>query len=582
MRKTSVALFIFVVVFLISASFGMKNVKAASLSMEYNIEHVEHKIEVMYNGYVFINGTIKIVGTASDTNAKLDSFLMGFPYKYGLHVLRYTAYSSEGPFQVKTSVPFLDHTGFYAVEIVFSEPLNISNGVEHVFNVGVILSNNLLSTSLSGNITTYTLDFPAYPSFIKTVSVCNGSIILPIGATHISGTMGGFTYSKENLPEFSYLPANVTFSLAAKVIQKIDVNELKREISISGLGGIEASDTYYVTNKAMTLNSVNVILPPDTLNRTAKDQFGRNMDEPKLIDAAINLYNVTFKVSLETGNSTKFTVKYNLPAKNYMQQENQNFALDFLFFQNMKWYIKQVFVTFVLPEGARVLAFEGPLPQDSFVISRGIFQETVTINKQNVFYFDSFNFKLTYEYNPIWLAFRPALWIFSLSIIGCVVAVVWRKPKPSVPVSMPIVTTRLRFEDIKSFVDAYEEKNKIILELESLEVKVRKGKIPRRRYKVQKVTSETRLDTLNRKLVELKEKMRAAGGQYADFMRQLEIAETEINDVETNIRSIESRHERGELSLEAYRKLLADYERRRDKARTTISGILFRLREEIR
>jgi chromosome segregation ATPase len=149
-------------------------------------------------------------------------------------------------------------------------------------------------------------------------------------------------------------------------------------------------------------------------------------------------------------------------------------------------------------------------------------------------------------------------------------------------VSVPIVTTRLGPEDIKSFIDSYEEKNKIVFELESLEAKVRKGKIPRRRYKVQKVTSETRLNTLNRNLAELKEKMRVAGGQYGDFMRQLEIAETEINEVETNIKSIESRHERGELSLEAYRKLLADYERRRDKAKTTINGILFRLREEIR
>ncbi len=228
------------------------------------------------------------------------------------------------------------------------------------------------------------------------------------------------------------------------------------------------------------------MLPPNTLNQTAKDQFGRNMDAPKLVDGTMNLYNVTFKLPLETGNSTKFTIKYTLPTQNYTQQQTQNLALAFPLFQNMKWYVKQVSVTFVLPEGARMLTFESPLSQDSFVISRGIFQETITINKQGIFYIDSFNFILTYEYNPIWLAFRPALWIFSLSIIGCVVAVAWRKPKPSAPVSVPIITTRLRSEDIKSFVDAYEEKNKILLELESLEAKVRKGKIPRRRYKVQK------------------------------------------------------------------------------------------------
>ena len=92
---------------------------------------------------------------------------------------------------------------------------------------------------------------------------------------------------------------------------------------------------------------------------------------------------------------------------------------------------------------------------------------------------------------------------------------------------------------------------------------------------------ETRLDALYRSLAELKEKMRAAGGRYANFMRQLEVAETEIAEVEANIESIKARHRRGELSLGAYRKLLTDYERRREKAETTIDGVLIRLREEI-
>jgi hypothetical protein len=76
--------------------------------------------------------------------------------------------------------------------------------------------------------------------------------------------------------------------------------------------------------------------------------------------------------------------------------------------------------------------------------------------------------------------------------------------------------------------------------------------------------------------------MHAAGGQYVQLMRQLEIAETEINEVEANIKSIEARHSRGELSLEAYRKLLTDYQHRKERADTTIKGILLRLREEIR
>jgi predicted nuclease with TOPRIM domain len=81
--------------------------------------------------------------------------------------------------------------------------------------------------------------------------------------------------------------------------------------------------------------------------------------------------------------------------------------------------------------------------------------------------------------------------------------------------------------------------------------------------------------------VEYKEKLRAAGGHYANLMRELEVTEIELNEVETNLKSIEARHSRGELSLEGYRKLLGDYERRREKTETTIDGILLRLREEI-
>jgi chromosome segregation ATPase len=99
---------------------------------------------------------------------------------------------------------------------------------------------------------------------------------------------------------------------------------------------------------------------------------------------------------------------------------------------------------------------------------------------------------------------------------------------------------------------------------------------------VQKKTLEMRLETLSRDLTELKEGMRAAGGHYSELMLQLEVAEAESNEVGTNIKNTETLHNRGELSLEAYRKRLDEYQRRKEKAETTINGILLRLREEIR
>jgi septal ring factor EnvC (AmiA/AmiB activator) len=106
--------------------------------------------------------------------------------------------------------------------------------------------------------------------------------------------------------------------------------------------------------------------------------------------------------------------------------------------------------------------------------------------------------------------------------------------------------------------------------------------MPRRRYKVQKRTLENRIDGISNNISELKKLFRSAGGNYANLVRQLDVAEAELAEVETNTRNIEVRHRKGALPLDAYKKAKTDYERRKEKAEASINGILLRLREETR
>jgi DNA repair exonuclease SbcCD ATPase subunit len=145
-----------------------------------------------------------------------------------------------------------------------------------------------------------------------------------------------------------------------------------------------------------------------------------------------------------------------------------------------------------------------------------------------------------------------------------------------------IPTIRVSPEELRRFVEAYEEKRRIVSELEVLETKVRKGKIPRRRYKIRRKTLESRISSLNRRIAELKERIRRAGARYADAIRQLEVAETELETVEVDIRRIEARYRRGEVSRGVYRRLLEEYNKRKEKALVTIDGVLIRFSEEIR
>jgi hypothetical protein len=578
LKKLSSALAVTAI--LIFIAFFSLNIRSAVAQTGSSITSVNHTVEILYNGYILINDTIEFTGQAPN------SFLIGFPYKYGSHILKCVAYDSNNIFPVKLNVPLEDRIGFYGVEV------NLTQASSQVFTVAFVLSNDLLTVSLSD----YTLDFPAYPALTENVGNCSVEIVLPDGASNVmvikdDGVINNSTYSRE-LSAFVYAPANVTFSYTGDKLRLFDVKELKREIRIGGLGEIEGLDSYYISSKSSdNVGYIEVVLPPNATNPSADDEFGRKMPNVEVVDMEKNRYKVTFSLALESYRSTRFSVKYSLPTQVYIStREGANsFNASSLLLKDVNYYVEMASVSFILPEGARILTPEGILIGSSCYISRSVFQETVTTDKQGVTYLESVLpsenvLQIRYEFNPLWLSFRPTLIMWALAVFGLTVAVIWRRPKAAVRVAAPLpaAAARLRLEYIKSFVNAYEEKRKIISDLESLETKVRKGKIPRRRYKVQRKTLEARLNSLSKSLSEFKERMRAAGGLYADLMRQLEIAETEINEVEASSRSIEARHSRGELSLEAYRKLLADYQRRKERAETTINGILLRLREETR
>jgi hypothetical protein len=573
------------IIIAVSSSLIIRPVNAAN-SQEYSVERVNHTVKVLYNGYLFVNDTIRIVGKAAVDTATVENFRLGFPHKYGQHVLRTMAFSGSTSFEVASDVPLDDRMGFYTVEITFPQPLSVTNGTVHVFTVGFVLSNSLLQRQDTSNVTSYILDFPAYPGLTKPASSCNGLIVLPSDATFLSGSVAGLTYNQTNLPAFNYSQASATFSMSGGKLQLVDIPDMKREVAVNEFGGISGSDTYRMTNRMQTeLSLVQVLLPLNASGVQAEDQFGRTKIGIVLTDARTSRYNVTFESALTGGNSTLFTLKYSLPSEVYRTKQSDvadSFALVFPLFHDLDYYIERASTTFELPEGARLQSFEKTSNTSTYSLTRSVFQETLTVVKQNVISLDHFDVKLSYMYNPIWLAFRPALWVWALAIVGSVIAVVWKRPKAPVEMVVPTVAVRMRPESLKEFSDGYEEKLKIILELNALETKVEKGKIPRRRYKVQKETLRTRLSTLSHTLDEYKEKMRAAGGHYSELMLQLEVAESEIKEVDNALRNDAIRHNQGELSLEAFKKRQDDYRRRKEKAEATINGILLRFREETR
>jgi hypothetical protein len=358
---------------------------------------------------------------------------------------------------------------------------------------------------------------------------------------------------------------------------------LQRDITVSALGEAGGVDTYDVMNKARAdLTSFQVYLPPNASNPAAWDLAGNALQLTQTNESK-NAYTVTLSVSISSTTYGSFFLKYSLPS-NSVAKSSAGFTLNLSMFQYEDYFINETLITITFPVGAKVTTINNDSAGNVASVTKGVYQETVALDQKNVAVLNEASVEVIYEYNSVWASFLPTLWVWAAALVGCMgyVVVQQLQQRPKTAPVVPTARIRVSSEIFRSFVETYEEKKRIETELESLEARVEKGRIPRRRYKVVKRTLEARRDTALRSLAAFKERIRAVGGKYTELMLQLEVAEAEIGEARTNVKNAESLHNRGELSLEAYHNRLAEYQRRREKAETTITGTLLRLREEVR
>ena len=555
-------------------SLGINPVSAQASS--YSIQRVDHKVEVMYSGHIIISDTIHVTGQLTD------GFLIGFPKVYGPHVLKGIAYDANGILPISLNVPFEGHSDLYAARISFPQES------PQVFTVVFTLSNDHVHQNNSLN--AVAVEFPAYPSLAKETATCNVTLVLHDFASSITivkddETITTTNYIKQNLPAFTSAPAYVTFSIPTGYLQLFSVTNLNRKITLNPTGDVLFSDSYRVVNNGNdSLIALGVEIPLAHSNTVVKDELGRNLAFESLGNntiLAFDYINVTFGSSLTKDKYTQFTIEYNMPK--VPSEQITNFAINFDLLTYFDYYITDASLIIIPPEGATFLTYDS-----TATLNKDGLQETLTINKAGVSHIDldlpSEASQITYSYNPLWLSLRPTLWMWLIVAAGCIAVAFWRRPKTPAPpkTATPKSSMRLSSDNNRAFTDAYEGKQRITSELQLLDERAQKGKISRRRYKVQKRKLTVRLNSLSENIEEYKAAFRGAGGNYAGLIRQLDSAEAELNEVETNIKNVEARHRKGAIPLEEYKKILADYQRRKEKSEAAVNGILLRIREETR
>jgi hypothetical protein len=563
----------------------------------YTIDKVDHQVQVMYSGHVVVLDTFHVSGQITD------GFMIGLPSQYSAYVLKGIAYDDTHVYQMNLGVQLGDRSGFYGATV------NFNGNTPSIFTVAFVLSNSLVTEQGTG---VYNLNFPAYPSLEQNVGTCDVAITFPSTPSTITiskddGNIDTATYSKTNLAAYTFAPATAVVQFATGSIQLTTITSLNRLINIDATGKVTASDSYrIISNSTSLMSSVAITLPGEATNIQIRDQFGVLSANLGISGNSIRA-NATLVTFLSNGQSTVLTAQYDLPSATL--QGSKYVLGNFKLFPDFSYFVNQNTITFNPPEGATIVTPKASELDPSSTLTRQTYQDSLTVTKNSLSNVDYLapkqnTIQIEFNYNPVWSSFRPTFWAALLSVVACIAVFFVRRHKPAeetyaekterlVTLQTQPSTQQTRGAEIKTsqqvsaetireFIDAYEDKKQLNAEVKSMDAKAQKGKIPRRQYKVQRNAIEVRLEGISRNIERTKKAFMSTTGGYSDLVKQLDLAEADLIEAEENVKNLEARQNKGEISLEVYKRSIGDYQKQRDKAESAINGILLRLREKIR
>jgi len=301
---------------------------------------VDHSVLIQEGGLVLINDTIKLSTKLGERVEPLQNVSIGFPFQFSSNLTYCYAYEVTNPevrFEVVRDVG-LGRVGFYGIDVIFPEPIDLSDGKSHNFTVAFIFSN--LVSPITKN--SFKLNFPLYPSLTEEASLCSVTVSLPYNAEYIISSLPEkelnfnittidsrlvLNHTKSPLEHYTHEPAWLTFT-TVETFLLIDVEEIRREITLDEWGHLLVSDFYHLNNEAeMELSKFKIQLAKGAYGVSARDVLGELsvVSREENVTTYTNV-TVSFRTALKKGETGKFAVNYWLPWKNYV---NQGSWLDF-------------------------------------------------------------------------------------------------------------------------------------------------------------------------------------------------------------------------------------------------------------
>jgi len=564
--KLNVPVCIFALVLLVPSFF----IFYAQETPPYQPVEVYRSIGFHDYGFVVISDTVIFGVPQRQTN-----FLIGFPALIRGNFCQVSTYDADGALLNANVVTLSEWHDVFWVNVTLPSEKFVSN-----FTVVTIFS-DLVNNAEGSN---YTLTVPPYPILTTTAASFNSSIMLPSNALVANGTYIDDVFFEWNnltntLTNFTASPppyiakmGSLNFSGALSLVV---CREAYYRMEVDSLGAVHSYDTYYIQNLGENaVNSLNFKLPlgaydvhiNDTVGEYPEGKYSINYRESDTVLVLTLNYPIRGTLLKE---SIAFTIKYSVPIEQYLKHlglwENQ---LTLPMFSRFNCSILKLTLTVALPEGANFATYPDGTLSTSFL------SQSFVCNFSKITPFNFVDVKINYSYPVFWAAFRPTLWVGAITVI-LYIALSVQRSRPTIPkIKVPV-------DLLHAFVEVAEERVSLRRDLKQITEDLSNGKLGRHDFNRRRRVILQGLATLDREFASLKEKVKKMSTSYAEVLRQLEVADIELDSTSSNLSRIETEFRANKVSKDTYEKLRYEYIRKIDKTITTINGILLSLREEI-
>jgi hypothetical protein len=409
-------------------------------------------------------------------------------------------------------------------------------------------------------------NFPANPYSPYTTEACNVSVTLPNGAQPLYPPI---TYNFTNLAPFSTnntLSIEFYFTDGSSITSFITVY---RQITVDPWLGITVKEFNYIQNTGpFSLSKIYFIAPPGTAKFQVYDAGG-------VIEAWVSGNSVVIypRYVIPPNGTYGYYVIYSIPIVLSQVGSSGSYLFTFNILPNYGALIGNFYASLTFNYVDPSFQSTPTIPISSTDGTTFFYAWNNVLPNQNAFsYFTySIGFPTTYT--------RPIAFMLIFGF-AAIIYVVIRSRRVEEAVPLVVSPAEVIAPVLRDFCDLYDEKNSLIIEMDSLREDVLRRKVRKVEYNQRVKSSEKELSRLNTLIDQKKVEVLKLNNKFEPDFRSLEMNEADRDQAKMTIQHLRRRYLMKRLTKETYIKLTEDQEKKLRKAQSNLDKKIQDLRRE--